>query len=385
MKTATPAIADETALKAMIHSKNVKFESVSWFSATCDMLGRQEGGLDVMSNNPIDGFTVDPKEIQYVGQDLQRPECILAERDGTLWSADARGGVVKVEPNGSQKVITQSRQDQFEAIGDTAKKFTEGTLPNGLAFADNGDFLIANFGTDCLELMTRNGETKVLHDSIDGNPIGKVNFVLRDSQNRIWITVSTKIKNWMKAISPNVKDGFIALLDDKGLRVVAEGLAFTNEIRLDANEEWMYIVETCAQCISRMRVGNDGSLTNYEVFGPSDLGVAGFPDGIAFDSYGNLWGTLIMADQIFALSPSGELSILLDDGKAEASNALEHAFQRDEVTPDHMLAAMGTIAPWTASITFGGPDLKTVYVGSLRGTQIPYFQSPVAGLPMVHW
>lgn len=56
-----------------------------------------------------------------------------------------------------------------------------------------------------------------------------------------------------------------------------------------------------------------------------------------------------------------------------------------KIAPDHMLAAMGTIAPWTASITFGGPDLKTVYVGSLRGTRIPHFPSPVAGLPMVHW
>ncbi len=338
-----------------------------------------------MSNNPIDGFRVDPKDLQYIGADLQRPECILAERDGTLWSADARGGVVRIAPDGSQEVITQSHQKEFEGTADAAKRFTEGTLPNGLAFAGNGDFLVANFGTDRLELMTRDGKTKVLHDSIEGNPIGKVNFVLRDSQNRIWITVSTKIKNWMKAMSPNVRDGYIALLDGNGLRVVAEGFGFTNEIRLDADEEWMYIAETCGKCISRMRVGADGSLSGYGVFGPSDLGVAGLPDGIAFDSYGNLWGTLIMADRIFALTPEGEQHILLDDGEPEASRALEAAFQKDEITPDHMLAAMGTIAPWTASITFGGPDLKTVYVGSLRGTRIPYFRSPVAGLPMVHW
>ena len=36
-------------------------------------------------------------------------------------------------------------------------------------------------------------------------------------------------------------------------------------------------------------------------------------------------------------------------------------------------------------VTFGGPDLKTVYLGSLKGNTIPYFRSPVAGLPMVHW
>ena len=43
------------------------------------------------------------------------------------------------------------------------------------------------------------------------------------------------------------------------------------------------------------------------------------------------------------------------------------------------------IAPWMASITFGGPDLRTVYLGSLFGTRIPCFRSPVPGLPMAHW
>jgi hypothetical protein len=50
-----------------------------------------------------------------------------------------------------------------------------------------------------------------------------------------------------------------------------------------------------------------------------------------------------------------------------------------------MLATRGTLAPWLSSVTFGGPDMKTVYLGSLMGTSIPCFRSPVAGLPMVHW
>ena len=48
-----------------------------------------------MNRNPIHDFEIDKSAIQYVGHDLQRPECILAERDGTLWSADARGGVAR--------------------------------------------------------------------------------------------------------------------------------------------------------------------------------------------------------------------------------------------------------------------------------------------------
>jgi hypothetical protein len=154
--------------------------------------------------------------------------------------------------------------------------------------------------------MTRDGQTRLLYDTIDGQPIGKVNFVLRDSQKRIWMTISTRIKNLMQAVSHTIADGYIALADDKGLRIVADGFKFTNEIRLDDTNE-------------------------------------------------------------------------------DAALALEKAFVEDRTTPEDMLAAGGTLAPWFASVTFGGPDLKTAYIGSLRGTRIPYFQPPVAGLPMVHW
>ncbi len=336
-----------------------------------------------MAANPLDGFKVNRNDLQFIGKDLQRPECILAEPDGTLWSADARGGVMRISADGSQEIVTQSYQKSFESQTDAAARFTEGTLPNGLAFASNGDLLISNFGTDCLEVMTRDGDTRVMIDTIDGEAIGKVNFVLRDSKDRIWLTISTKIKNWMSAISPNIIDGYVALVDEKGIRIVADGFHFTNEIRLDAKEEWMYVVETCGRRVSRLRVQPDGSLTDREIFGPADTG--GFIDGITFNAFGNLWGTHVMIDRIFAITPEGEFRVLLDDSDPVQEAMLMGAFAEDKVTPEMMLECGGTIAPWFASVTFGGKDLKTVYIGSLRGTNIPYFRSPVAGLPMVHW
>lgn len=264
--------------------------------------------------------------------------------------------------------------------------FTTGTLPNGLAFAGNGDILISNFGTDVLEVMTREGHTRVLADTIDGQPIGKVNFVLRDAQGRIWITVSTRMNPWTKAAGTRVRDGYVAVLDDTGLYVVADGFHFTNEIRLDAKGEWLYIVETTGPHITRMRVDRTGTrvrLTDREIFGPSHLG--GFPDGIAFDAHGNLWCTLVMVDQLIALTPQGDQRVLLDDGNAQASQHLRDGMAAGYVSPETMLAAHGTVAPWMASITFGGADLRTVYLGSLMGTRIPFFRAPVAGEPLAHW
>jgi hypothetical protein len=65
-----------------------------------------------------------------------------------------------------------------------------------------------------------------------------------------------------------------------------------------------------------------------------------------------------------------------------AIRTIGHDLQR----PECILAERdGTLAPWTASVTSGGANLRTVYVGSLRGTTIPYFRAPVPGLPMIHW
>jgi gluconolactonase len=335
--------------------------------------------------NPILDFEIDKSTLQYAGSALQRPECILAEPDASLWIADARGGVVHLRPDGQQQIIAQRHSGSFGNAATEASRYIEGTLPNGLAFADNGNILIANFGTDRLEIMTRDGDSRVLTDRIDGQPIGKVNFVLRDSKNRIWITVSTRIRNWMHALRPDLADGYIARYLDGEFRIVAEGFHFTNEIRMDAHEEYLYIAETTGGCITRMRVSEDGELSNRETFGPANLGRGAWPDGIAFDSYGNLWGTMVYSDKLFALTPQGDLRIFLDEGDPHKVDELEKAFLRGEVSEDVLFATGQGVAPWMASVTFGGRDLQTLYIGSLRGTRIPYFRAPFPGLPMVHW
>src|SRR3546814_18526278 len=104
------------------------------------------------------------------------------------------------------------------------------------------------------------------------------------------------INPWSDAICSDLADGSIILIDDKGARVVADGFHFTNEVRFDAKEEWLYVAETSAKRVTRLRMQADGSLTDREVFGPSSLGT-GAIDGICFDAYGNLWATMIFADR----------------------------------------------------------------------------------------
>ena len=337
--------------------------------------------------NPLQGFRIERSSVRSIGYDLSRPECILATRDGSLWAADSRGGAMLIAASGEQRLIVPkdapAANDAREA--ETAGSLLYGSLPNGLAFDADGNLLVANIGTDRVELLTRSGDLRILLDQIDGTPMGKVNFVLRDSMGRLWITVSTKRSPWSAAITSRCADGYIVVVDEKGPRIVADGLAFANEARLDAREEFLYVAETTAKRVSRFRILAHGALGPRETFGPGQLG-AGLIDGITFDAYGNLWCAMVLADRLVAIDPAGDVITLLEDGDSAATSAFEAAFATGEVVPVEVMDACGgTIGPLLTSVTFGGPDLKTVYLGSLKGSSIPYFSSPVSGLPLVHW
>jgi gluconolactonase len=86
-----------------------------------------------VDQNPILDFGIDKASLEYMGEGLQRPECILAERDGTLWAADAprRGGA----PRGG-RIAAHHHAAAVAGL--------RGGRERG--FAPNGDILISNSG-----------------------------------------------------------------------------------------------------------------------------------------------------------------------------------------------------------------------------------------------
>jgi len=338
--------------------------------------------------NPLRDWHLDLATLTSTGRDLRRPECVLAEPDGTLWAADLRGGVLGIRPDMSQAVLRpREGGGPFDAepfVAGTIPDGTEGiSLPNGLAFDADGDFLIANFGTKRIEYLARDGRYQVVLDQLDGQSLGQTNFVLRDSRGRLWFTVTTRQDPWLKMGRERIADGWVGVIEDGKARVVADAFFGTNEIRFDPNEEWLYVVETPGSRISRLRIRRDGSVAQREVYGPDDLG--GRPDGMTFDAYGNLWITLISHDRLVALTPEGDVLLLWEDGDPEAKAARDRAERSGALTAELVEAARGKLAPRMASVTFGGADLSTVYIGSLLGTTLPTFRSPVPGQPLVHW
>ncbi len=161
---------------------------------------------------PIAEFQLDLAQLTYTGEDLVRPESVLAQPDGTLWVSDGRGGITRINPDGTQNFL--------DGLGGE---------PNGLAMLADGSLLVANIAGSAVQRMYPNGRTENFLTEVDGLKLTTPNYVFRDSQERIWIAVSTREEIWWPAAAQPRPDGFIVLVDARGARIVADGISFTDD------------------------------------------------------------------------------------------------------------------------------------------------------------
>jgi len=322
-------------------------------------------------------ITVGLDDITFVGSGLSRPECVLCTPAGDLYIVQRGAGVTHLTPDGHQTTI-----------GDTAQIDGKDWVPNGLDFAPDGGFLVANMGEGGgVWHLARNGTVTPWLLEVDGEDLPKANFVFTDHLGRIWVTMSTRSVPITLAMTglgqPERADGFICLIDDKGARIVADGLTFTNEARLDRAGDYLYVAETFGRRITRFRVAADGSLSDRETF--ATFGHGTFADGIAFDEEDCLWVTSVLSNRLFRITPDGTQHLLLEDADAadidKAETSLAEGLVERLLFSERRGRTLGNIA----SVAFGGSDLRTVYLGSLGGTSLAVFRSPVAGLPLGHW
>lgn len=283
------------------------------------------------------------EDIAFLGHDLRRPECVLVEPNGRIWTSDEGAAVTRIDPDG--------RQTRLGAPGGTA---------NGLALGSDGAIRVADIGLGQVRRLAPDGSETLVLGALDGEPLGAVNFVLFDDRGALWITVSTRTTPRSLAIERPIPDGYVLCMDEHGVRIVADGLCFPNEIRIDRAAGWAYLAESALGRILRLPLLDDGRLGRPEVYGPAALFDGAIVDGIAFDAEGGLWVTEVTRNGLHRIAGDGRVERLLEDPQARVLN-------------------------FPSSLAFGGPDLKTLYIGSLRMNRIARLASPVAGAPMAHW
>lgn len=314
---------------------------------------------------------IDIDQLEFIGRELQRPECVLAAAGGSVHVADWRGGVTVIAGDGVQCSVL--------ARGDFKPK------PNGIAILKEGGWLLAHLGDSdggVYRLHPDGRLTPFLLD-VGGAPLPPTNYVHADGRGRIWVAVSTRLKPRARGYRADCADGFIVLVDQAGPRIVADALGYTNECLVHPESGQLFVNETFARRLSRFDVANDGTLSNRTTvarFGPGT-----FPDGLTFDAEGGIWITSIVSNRVIRINRFGEQEVILEDSDPEHLAWVEEGYRTGTLGRSHLDRAAGRRLKNISSLAFGGPDLKTVYLGCLSGDSLATFRSAIAGLPPTHW
>lgn len=279
--------------------------------------------------------------VELFGDRLVRPEGVMCAMDGSVWCSHGDGGCTRIETYGSSRTF-----------------FGLGGKPNGICLDRDGSVIVANIGSGGVQRLSRDGSVSVVADTFDGKPLTTANFPFLDRSGRLWVTNSTARADYRDALNAPRPDGSLLLIRDGIAREVANGLNFANGIAVDVDERYVYVAETFGLRVVRYPIRDDGLVGPLEKYGPH-LGERGYPDGIAFDAAGNLWVTLPSMNALGVITPDGDWSIVLEDQAGKKLNR-------------------------PTNICFGGDDLRTAYVGSLRGTSLARFQAPFPGMRLVH-
>ena len=117
----------------------------------------------------------------------------------------------------------------------------------------------------------------------------------------------------------------------------------------------------------------------------TEFGYGTFADGAAFDAAGHLWVASLVSNRILRIAPDGSQTIVLEDCNPDHVDWIEQRISVGAITREDTQRTPTKVLKNVASVTFGGPDLRTVYLGSLGGDTLAVFRSPVSGLPPVHW
>ncbi|CAN7724542.1 SMP-30/gluconolactonase/LRE family protein [Variovorax sp. LjRoot84] len=311
-----------------------------------------------------------PIKLDFHGEHLSRPESVLVTGNGRVFVSDHEVGVLEL---GCPRRPLVGPPKDF--------------VPNGFALLESGEFLIANLGGEggVWKLDASRSPSPFLME-VERQSMRNTNFVMLDHKGRLWITVCTRQTPRELAFDRRIADGYIAVVDAQGARVVADGLAFANECRMHPGGEWLYVNESVGRRLVRFRIHEEsgrvalGAKECVHEFGDGD-----FPDGLAFDCLGGAWVACVISNRVIRISPSGEKQVVLDDSDYELNALAEASFAKLGIEKSVFEMGMRRGLGNVSSVAFGGADLRTVYLGSLGGDRLASFRSEVAGHQLAHW
>ncbi len=265
-----------------------------------------------------------PRAMTQVGQFTPGIEGPAVDAQGNIFAVNfARQGTIgRVRPDGMAEVFVD---------------LPEGSVGNGIRFADNGDFFVADY--------TR-------HNVLRVHPLTREIVVhshqpLMNQPNDLALAPDRKT---LFASDPNWAEGTGQLwrIDaDGSAQRLAAGMGTTNGIDISPDGKTLYVNESVQRNVWAFTITREGDLTDKRL-------VKQFPDhgfdGMRCDIDGNLYITRYGKGTVVKMTPEGTI-----------------------------LREIPVLGDKPSNLCFGGPERRTIYVTEVDGLRIVSFRADRPG------
>ena len=269
-------------------------------------------------------------DVSVLVEGLDHPECVAWGCDGYAYAGGEGGQLYRIDTN----------------IGSFEEFTNVGTFVGGICQDGNFNLYVCSGGV--VKKVDQSGNVSVYSDGTESTKMLTPNYPAFDSNGNLYVSDSGE---WVKDNGRMFK-----INSDGEAQIWSEDIrSFPNGIALSGTGDFLYVVVSLnSPRIERIPILEDGSA------GPAELVVElpfSVPDGIAFDTQGNLYISCYRPDRIYRLSVDGELEILVEDYE-------------------------GTLMAAPTNIAFCGPRRDDLLSANLGRWHISRYELDAVGIPL---
>jgi gluconolactonase len=239
---------------------------------------------NVRRGGPVARFLT--SECRTLARGLDHPECVAIGADGTLFTSGEAGQIYRVSADGS--LVNEYANTGGES--------------GGVALDADGVLYECNLSRH-VNRITPEGEVSVYSTGTAELPVLFPNFPVFDPQGNLFFSDSG---DW------NTLNGRIYVVRPDGTTEVAfpDYLAFPNGLALDSENGWLYVVQSSAHNVVRIRVREGDIGGRPELY--AEFPMSTIPDGVALAESRNLYVSFYEPHAVYLVEPSGRLDVVVE-------------------------------------------------------------------------
>ncbi len=231
-------------------------------------------------------------EVKVLVTGLDHPECVNFAADGKGYAGGEAGQLIEFTMSGQKRELAN----------------TGGGI-GGLCVDGHGHVYTCNYALPFVHRIRPNGEVSIYSKGSSDRPAVLPNYAVFDSSGNLYYSDSGDYYKPNGCL-------YVARPDGKTEHLFGDHLHFPNGLALDAEERWLYVIQSTASNIIRFPLKN-GTVGEPELFLHLPNTV---PDGLAFAESGNLYVACYVPDVILRVSPARRVEVVVEDRGGDLLN-----------------------------------------------------------------